>query len=201
MDMRICFLLLGWVLIISAKSVAQKSALFEIGFTYLTNNLPDSTNLNDFGAFSFNTRYLITKKENSAIALEALVSFTAKLYKGKTVLIGVQIPLLLTYSSGAGSSDNVSDKKMGYTIGAGVSWFYQQAKSKRDELPVYSESLSQLGPIVKGGFRFPIKSLTLFKANGKDVHPSLAVNILHQFNLSDTKKNIGSVSLMLGITF
>lgn len=200
--MKSFILVLGCFLISTTRSVAQKkSVLFEIGVTYLTNNLPNPTNLNDFGAFTFSTRYFITKRENSAIALEAPISFTTKLNKGKTVLIGLQTPLLLTYSIGAGASCIQSYKKMGYTIGAGVSWFYQQAKSKKDELATYSESIFQLGPIVKVGIRFPIKSFMLFNENGKNVHPSLAVNLLPQFNLSNNKNNIGSVSLMLGITF
>ena len=199
--MKNFILVLGCFLISTTKSIAQKSVLFEIGVTYLSNNQPNPTNLYNFGAFTFNTRYFITKSDNSAIALEAPFSFTTKFNKGKIVLIGLQTPLLLTYSIAAGASCNQSYKKMGYTIGAGVSWFYQQAKSKKDELVTYSESLFQLGPIVKVGIRFPIKSFRLFNENGKDVYPGLAVNLLPQFNLSNNKNNIGSVSLMLGITF
>lgn len=199
MNTRFTFYMI--ILLITVKSNAQKSVLIEIGATYLTNNLPNPTSLNDFGALSINTRYLINKKENFSITLEAPISFTTKLNSGKTVFIGVQTPLLLTYSIGAGASDNISGKRMGYTIGAGAAWFYQQVRSKKNELPSYCEFLSQAGPIVKGGIRYPVKSLMLFKANGKEVYPSIGVNVFHQFNIGDRKKNIGSLSVMLGFAF
>lgn len=199
--MKTLSLLTGICFFIASACIAQKSVLPEIGATYFTNNLPNPTNLNDFGAFSFSIRCFIKKNNNSAFAFETPISLTTKFNKGKTVLIGMQVPVVLTYSIGAGASDNMSEKKMGYTIGAGASWFYHKVQSKKDELPAYCESLSEIGPIVKGGIKFSVKSFTLFKTNGRNVHPYIGVNILHQFNLNDSQKNIGSLSLMLGFAF
>lgn len=199
--MKALFFLLSSLFISPLTSTAQKPVLFEAGLTYLTKNLPPPTTLYDFGAFTFTTRYFLSKKANASIAFEAPVSFTVKINKGEAVHLGVQTPLLITYSFGSGASDMVSNKKMGYTFGTGVSWFYQQRRSKQGALPTYNESLPQIGPIVKAGVRFPGKTFSLFKENDNAVHASFAINLLQQFNVNNRNYNIGSVSVMVCFVF
>jgi hypothetical protein len=180
---------------------SQRSVLFEVGGSYFTNEFSSYHFLNDFAAFSFNTRILFAERPGSAFSWELPLSLRTRIKKDVVTRFALQLPVLIVYNLGSGASGLPSGKNLGLTAGVGYGYFYQKSQSELLEIPVHKESISMHGPLAQGGIRFRLKSIRLFSSAGKDVNPAIAIKFTHHFNLIDGGQNIGSLSLLLGLSF
>lgn len=181
---------------------AQTSVLFEGGLTYFTNEFDNSyKQLNDFAAFSLNTRIMIKENVNSSFSLDFPFSIRTKSYADVTIRFGLHLPVLVMYNYGAGASVKPSEKKFGFLAGIGWGYFHQEAKSKIDELPVYNESVSINGIQGALGLRYAFRNIYLFKIKQQIIHPSLTAKFIDLFDPKTSSHNIGGLSLLLGIAF
>jgi hypothetical protein len=187
---------------------AQQSVLFEAGGTYFTNEFRQPKHvLLDFAGLTLNTRILFRPQNNSCFSVDLPVSIRSK-NRGDdltqdqiTTRFGLHIPVLFTYNYGAGASGNPSEKKWGLAAGTGWAYFYQKGSSFRGEEPNYNESVSFSGPIAQIGVRRVLIKTNLFRINNKDVHPAVALKFSRQFDVKGQHRDIGMLSLLLGIAF
>lgn len=202
MNLKIKLLALFLLVDICREARAQPSVLFEVGTTYFTNDFEVSkSRLPDFFAFTFNTRLMLRERENSAFSIDIPVSIRSKFEDEIVSRFGVHVPVLLTFNIGAGASSLHSEKKIGALLGAGWGYFYQEAKSKNNELPQYKESVSVFGPEVQAGVRIPLRTVSLFRIKDKEINPAVSIRVLHHFDLKDQRHNVGSISVSVGFAF
>ena len=184
---------------------AQKpNVMIEVGVTYFSNDLDQDRYLElyDFLAFTFNTRINIAARKNSALSLEFPVSIRSKFGEETITRFGFHLPALLTYNIGTAASGLPSDSKLGFFIGGGMGYFYQQSKSDLDEYPAFNQHISIFGPAGHFGIRFPLRKIDLWEYDaGRFVHPTITLRFIYQANPKDWEKNIGGFSIMAGMVF
>jgi hypothetical protein len=183
---------------------AQKpNVLFEVGVTYISNNLDQDRYLElyDFLAFTVNTRINLAAQRNSALSLDIPVSIRSKFGEETITRFGFHLPALLTYNIGTASSGYPSDSRFGFFIGGGLGYFYQQSKSDIDEFPDFNQHISILGPAGHFGIRFPLRKIVLWNTGDREVHPTITLRFLYQANPKDWENNIGGISIMAGMVF
>jgi hypothetical protein len=201
MNFKIRILALLLLIGVCRESKGQASLLFEAGTTYFSNDFESSyEHMNDFFAFTFNTRVMLMEKRSSAFAIEVPLSIRSKFSDDVVSRFGFHVPVLMTYSIGAAASSLHNEKRIGATIGAGWGYFYQQSKAEKHELP-YKESISVSGPEVQFGVRIPLRTVTMFKVKDKEVSPSLTFRISNLFDIKDQQHNVGSISVLVGFAF
>jgi hypothetical protein len=198
--------LIVWIVLfvgIEKQAGAQPNLMFEAGATYFTNNVEEGQGyLSDFLAFSINTRINLHARPNSALSLDIPLSIRARFGEETVTRFGFHGPVILTYNIGAGSSGKPSDRTMGYFAGVGWGYFHQQSKSDVDDFTPYNEKLSSFGPAAQFGIRFRLKQVNLWRWNtDRDVHPSVTIKFIYQFDMKDQLHNIAGISIMAGLVF
>lgn len=191
-----------FLLYLSFFSRAQKSVLFDIGVTYFTNEIVTPCNcLNDFAAVTFNSRIIMLASPNSSVSLEIPLSLRSRIRDDIMTRFGLHVPVAITYNYGAGASGNPSQKKIGFLVGAGWGYYYQKATSKAGESPPFNSSVSISGPQGLLGIRLPMRRIELFKIKNRPVHPSLTIKFIDLVDLRSSHRNIGGLSLLMGMSF
>lgn len=178
---------------------------YEAGATYFSNFAVDSArHLTDFITLTFNPRIILLRTENSGLAVEAPVSLRTKQNEHSTVHFAVHLPLLVTYSTGAGAggySEEALNKKLGITAGLGWGYFFQRTESAKGAYSRFNEKLETSGPEIQFGFLTPLKrKLYLFdRDNPLDVVLAIKGNYL--INTQKRNYNIGALSVLLDFHF
>lgn len=184
----------------NAKS--QTHLLFEAGATYFTNNVDNpQTRLYDFLGFTINPRILLLRANNTSISLDVPFSIRSKFEDDRNTRFGVLVPALVLFNFGAGANDIPNKSFLGFTAGAGWAYFHHRTQSAVNESPQYKESFSTNGPLIQAGIRIPHRKLTWFRYKDNRVYAVSAIKFNYHVNLSDQEKNIGSVSLLMGLGF
>jgi hypothetical protein len=188
------------ILVFNAR--CQKSVLFEIGSSYITSNIDDEqTRLYDFLALTINPRVLLMQGNNYSFSLEVPLSIRTKSKDDRTTRFGLLLPVMGMLNYGAGSVSEPNKNALGVTAGLGWGYFYQRTQSEINETPQYKESLSSSGPVMQAGLRIPHRGVTLFKYNDKPIYPVSVIKFSYLVNLSESQKNIGVLSLLIGLGF
>ena len=181
---------------------SQTYMLFEAGGTLFTNNIDDpETHLYDFAALTINPRVLLTRSSTTSVSLDLPFSMRLKNEDDRTTRFGIQVPALVMLNFGAGASDEPNKSFLGLSAGAGWAYFHQRSKAGVNELPQYKESLSSSGPLIQAGIRIPHRKLTFFEYRNSKAYAVSAIKFNYLVNLSDNQKNIGSLSLLIGLGF
>lgn len=176
--------------------------LFEAGATYFTNNVDNpQTRLYDFLGFTINPRILFVRANNVSVSLDVPFSIRSKFEDDRNTRFGVLMPALVVFNVGAGANDIPNKSFLGFTAGAGWAYFHQRTQSTVSESPQYKESLSSSGPLIQAGIRIPHRKLTLFRYKDSRAYGVSAIKFNYHVNLADNQKNIGSVSLLMGLGF
>lgn len=176
--------------------------LFEAGATYFTNNVDNpQTRLYDFLGFTINPRVLLLRVNNASVSLDFPISIRSKSEDDRNTRVGVLVPGLVLFNFGAGANDEPNKNFLGFTAGAGWAYFHQRTQSAVNELPQYKESLSAAGPLIQAGIRIPHRKLTLFRYKDSRAYAVSAIKFNYLVNLPDNRKNIGSLSLLMGLGF
>lgn len=176
--------------------------LFEAGATYFTNDVDNpQTRLYDFLGFTINPRILLVRANNTSLSLDFPLSIRSKSRGDRNTRFGVQVPALVLFNYGAGANDKPNKSFLGFTAGAGWAYFHQRTQSEVNESPQYKESLSSSGPLIQAGIRIPHRKLTLFRYKESRAYAVSAIKFNYLVNLPDHQKNIGSLSLLMGLGF
>lgn len=179
----------------------------EAGAAYFSNFAVDSArHLTDFTTPAINPRLIINSTDNGAVAIESALSIRSKPNNNNTGHFAIHLPLLVTYSIGAGSGGNNDDmikKKLGFTGGIGWGYFLQRTESSKHSSinNRFKEKMSTSGPEVQFGLRTPLtRELYIFnRKNPLDLVLSIKGNYL--FNLKNRNKDIGILSVLIGFHF
>ena len=189
-------------LFLFSKAQSQTHLLFEAGVTYFTNNVDHpQTRLYDFLGFTINPRILLLQANNTSVSLDVPFSIRSKSDDNRNTRFGVLVPALVVFNFGAGANDEPNKSFLGLTAGAGWAYFHQRTQSEVNELPQYKESLSSGGPLIQAGIRIPHRKLTLFRYKDSRAYAVSAIKFNYLMNLSNEQKNIGSLSLLMGLGF
>lgn len=197
------FLLTATVFLLPFTQVqSQRSVLFEIGGSYITNN-PDDPNsrLYDFVALTINPRLLMMQGSNHSVSLDLPMSIRTKSRDDRNIRFGFMLPAVVMFNLGAGSVSEQNTSAIGFTAGGGWAYFHQSTQSEINELPQYKESVSTAGPIIQAGIRIPHRKKTLFRYNEHRAYPVTVLKFNYLVNLTGRQKNIGALSLLIGLGF
>lgn len=181
---------------------SQRTVLFEIGGSYMTNNLDDpNSRLYDFLAVTLNPRLLMIQGSNHSVSFDVPLSIRTKSRDDRNIRFGFMLPAVVMFNLGAGSVSGENKSALGFTAGGGWSYFHQSTRSEINEIPQYKESFSSAGPMVQAGLRIPHRKKNLFRYNEHRAYPVSVLKFSYLMNMSDKEKNIGSVSLLVGLGF
>jgi hypothetical protein len=195
-------MLLFLLLLAISSAQSQMHLLFEAGGSYVTNNLDNpQTRLYDFLALTLNPRFLLVEGSNTSVSLDLPLSIRSKSEDDRNIRFGTLLPALLMFNYGAGAVSDPNKSSLGFTAGAGWGYFYQSTRSELNEFPQYKESLSSSGPIIQAGIRIPNRRLTLFRYKDSRAYAVTLIKFSYMVNLSEHQKNIGSLSLLIGLGF